>query len=181
MPQSVISGATTVRRARSVAEMSGHGGSPGGPGHHGSLGGHGQGGGQVGQIASKSRQIPIFCISRSNQSHFTQAWPRWLSPTINTMDLLCLTIIGWSLARMGEEEDVILQIPVEICISITNCRAPSKLPMRQRPPGHKSSPPPAKKKSGLGCCSGHFVVIWIILGIVTFGVLLGVVLKFTVS
>ena len=47
MPQSVISGATTVRRARSVAEMSGHGGSPGGPGHHGSLGGHGQGGGQV--------------------------------------------------------------------------------------------------------------------------------------
>ena len=55
VPQSVISGATTVRRARSVAEMSGHGGSPGGPGHHGSLGGHGQGGGQVGQIASKSR------------------------------------------------------------------------------------------------------------------------------
>ena len=53
--------------------------------------------------------------------------------------------------------------------------------MRQRPPGHKASPPPAKKKSGLGCCSGHFVVIWIILGIVTFGVLLGVVLKFTVS
>ena len=50
VPQSVISGATTVRRARSVAEMSGHGGSPGGPGHHGSLGGHGQGGGQVGQI-----------------------------------------------------------------------------------------------------------------------------------
>merc|ERR1711899_348057 len=50
--------------------------------------------------------------------------------------------------------------------------APSKLPMRQRPPGHKASPPPAKKKSGLGCCSGHFVVIWIILGIVTFGVLL---------
>ena len=47
MPQSVISGATTVRRARSVAEMSGHGGSPGGAGHHGSLGGHGQGGGQV--------------------------------------------------------------------------------------------------------------------------------------
>ena len=70
---------------------------------------------------------------------------------------------------------------MEICISITNCRAPSKLPMRQRPPGHKASPPSAKKKSGLGCCSGHFVVIWIILGIVTFGVLLGVVLKFTVS
>ena len=113
VPQSVISGATTVRRARSVAEMSGHGGSPGGPGHHGSLGGPGQGGGQVDQIASKSRQIPIFCIPRSNQSHFTQAWPRWLSPTINTMDLLCLTIIGWSLARMGEEKDVILLIPVK--------------------------------------------------------------------
>ena len=60
-------------------------------------------------------------------------------------------------------------------------RAPHKLPMRQRPPGHKASPPPAKKNQGLGCCSGHFVVIWIILGIVTFGVLLGVVLKFTVS
>ena len=130
---------------------------------------------------SKSRQIPIFCISRSNQSHFTQAWPRWLSPTINTMDLLCLTIIGWSLARMGEEKDVILLIAVKIYFSIKTCRAPSKLPMRQRPPGHKASPPPAKKKSGLGCCSGHFVVIWIILGIVTFGVLLGVVLKFTVS
>ena len=75
VPQSVISGATTVRRARSVAEMSAHGGSPffsffliffmwlplffyfffyfflggspGAPGHHGSLGGHGQAGGQV--------------------------------------------------------------------------------------------------------------------------------------
>ena len=81
--------------------------------------------------------------------------------------------------------------------------APSKLPIRQvgkhfigflifvgllsyhsifqRHPGQKTSPPPAKKQNGLGCCSGHFVVIWIILGIVTFGVLLGVVLKFTVS
>ena len=74
---------------------------------------YGQGGGQVGQIASKSRQIPIFCISRSNQSHFTQAWPRWLSPTINTMDLLCLTIIGWSLERMGEEKDALLLIAVK--------------------------------------------------------------------
>ena len=47
----------------------------------------------------------------------------------------------------------------------------------------KVSPIPSKdgKEKGLGCCSGHFVVIWIILGIVTFGVLLGIVLKFTVS
>ena len=58
--------------------------------------------------------------------------------------------------------------------------APSKLPMREP---KKVSPVPSKdeKKRGLGCCSGHFVVMWIILGIVTFGVLLGIVLKFTVS
>ena len=58
--------------------------------------------------------------------------------------------------------------------------APSKLPIRD---SKKVSPVPSKdeKHSGLGCCSGHFVVMWIILGIVTFGVLLTVVLKFTVS
>jgi hypothetical protein len=58
--------------------------------------------------------------------------------------------------------------------------APSKLPIREQ---KKISPIPSKdgKEKGIGCCSGHFVVIWIILGIVTFGVLLGIVLKFTVS
>ena len=35
--------------------------------------------------------------------------------------------------------------------------------------------------SGLDCCSGHFVVVWIILGIITFGVLLGIILKFTIA
>jgi len=142
VPQSVISGATTVRRARSVAEMSGHGGSPGGPGHHGSLGGHGQGGGQV---EPKSLHASMASLAQSHHQHHGPPMPHHHRMVL------------------GENG------------------APSKLPMRQRPPGHKASPPPAKKKSGLGCCSGHFVVIWIILGIVTFGVLLGVVLKFTVS
>jgi len=143
VPQSVISGATTVRRARSVAEMSGHGGSPGGPGHHGSLGGHGQGGGQV---EPKSLHASMASLAQSHHQHHH-------GPTMPHHHRMVL----------GENG------------------APSKLPMRQRPPGHKASPPPAKKNHGLGCCSGHFVVIWIILGIVTFGVLLGVVLKFTVS
>ena len=69
---------------------------------------------------------------------------------------------------------------LKIFCQFTTPYSPSKLPMRQRS-GPKASPSPVKKSSGLGCCSGHFVVIWIILGIVTFGVLLGVVLKFTVS
>ena len=33
----------------------------------------------------------------------------------------------------------------------------------------------------IGCCSGHFVVVWIILGIITFGILLGIVLRFTIA
>ena len=37
------------------------------------------------------------------------------------------------------------------------------------------------KDDSLACCSGHFVVLWIILGIITFGILLGVVLMFTVA
>ncbi len=62
--------------------------------------------------------------------------------------------------------------------------APSQLPMRDpkymqhgRHPGVKDS----LKDDGLACCSGHFVVLWIILGIITFGILLGVVLMFTVA
>ena len=69
--------------------------------------------------------------------------------------------------------------------------APSHLPIRD----HAKSPMPhAKgdhkdhmgdhdhhKGKGVACCSGHFVVVWIILGIITFGILLGIVLKFTVA
>jgi len=62
--------------------------------------------------------------------------------------------------------------------------APSHLPMRD----HKRSTLPhgtttkeVRKETGIGCCSGHFVVLWIILGIITFGVLLSVVLMFTVA
>ena len=63
--------------------------------------------------------------------------------------------------------------------------APSHLPMRDH---HKRSTLPhgtttkeVRKETGIGCCSGHFVVLWIILGIITFGVLLSVVLMFTVA
>ena len=63
--------------------------------------------------------------------------------------------------------------------------APSHLPIRD----HTKSPMPPKDhkdhmddhKKGVACCSGHFVVVWIILGIITFGILLGIVLKFTVA
>jgi hypothetical protein len=59
---------------------------------------------------------------------------------------------------------------------------PSALPMRD--PKNRSPLPPKDgllKDDGFGCCSGHFVVLWIILGIITFGILLGVVLMFTVA
>ena len=66
--------------------------------------------------------------------------------------------------------------------------APSHLPMRDPkrstlPHGHsaKDSSMSPRKDDGLACCSGHFVVLWIILGIITFGILLGVVLMFTVG
>jgi hypothetical protein len=60
---------------------------------------------------------------------------------------------------------------------------PGRLPTRRSDPSSKkSSPlPSTKEDKTVGCCSGPFVVLWIILGIVTFGVLLGIVLKFTVS
>jgi hypothetical protein len=61
--------------------------------------------------------------------------------------------------------------------------APSALPLRD---GKDRSPLPPKDDKGgngndLDCCSGHFVIVWIILGIVTFGVLLGIILKFTIA
>lgn len=131
VPQSVISGATTVRRARSVAEMSQHGGMPG----------------QQGEQGPKSLHASMASLAQS-QHHGGQG---------------------------GQGQ------PQHHRLVLGENGAPSKLPIRQRPHGNKPSPIPAKKNKGLGCCSGHFVVIWIILGIVTFGVLLGVVLKFTVS
>ena len=78
---------------------------------------------------------------------------------------------------------------------MTENGAPSHLPIRD----HAKSPMPPKgstlgkmdhhhmdhhhvdHKKGVACCSGHFVVVWIILGIITFGILLGIVLKFTVA
>ena len=77
--------------------------------------------------------------------------------------------------------------------------APLHLPMRESKSRQMSPLPPKdggtangstynggvgggnEKDASLACCSGHFVVIWIILGIITFGILLGIVLKFTVA
>ena len=69
---------------------------------------------------------------------------------------------------------------------LTENGAPSQLPMRDI--NKRSTLPHSakdfhgmQKDEGLACCSGHFVVLWIILGIITFGILLGVVLMFTVA
>lgn len=136
VPPSVISGATTVRRARSVAELS----QPGAPhGHH------------------------------YNHSH-----PPTPADTLEPGDRRSLHA---SMASLGHSQ---LSRPAGHRLVMGENGAPSKLPMREQ---KKVSPIPSKdgKEKGIGCCSGHFVVIWIILGIVTFGVLLGIVLKFTVS
>ena len=139
VPPSVISGATTVRRARSVAELSQPGGPAPPPAHHQHGHPHYPGGPDHHmELDRRSLHASMASLGHS------QVGPR-----------------GHRLV-MGENG------------------APSKLPMREP---KKVSPVPSKdeKKRGLGCCSGHFVVMWIILGIVTFGVLLGIVLKFTVS
>ena len=138
VPPSVISGATTVRRARSVAELSQAGPAPG---HH-HHGGH-------------HREAPG---DRQRSLHASMA------------SLGHSQVGGGHHSRPGHHRMVMAENG-----------APSKLPMRDI--GKKVSPVPSKDemKAGLGCCSGHFVVMWIILGIVTFGVLLGIVLKFTVS
>ena len=137
VPPSVISGATTVRRARSVAELSQaahppHGGHAHGPPHPM---GHDQ------DRRSLHASMASLGHSQMGGPHGARGHGRMV------------------MAENG---------------------APSKLPIRDT---KKPSPIPSKdeKKGGLGCCSGHFVVMWIILGIVTFGVLLGIVLKFTVS
>jgi len=134
VPPSVISGATTVRRARSVAELS----QPGGPPHHPHHPHHHYPGPEHMDLDRRSIHASMASLGHSQVGHRGH--------------------------RMVMAEN----------------GAPSKLPMREP---KKASPVPSKdeKKRGLGCCSGHFVVMWIILGIVTFGVLLGIVLKFTVS
>ena len=139
VPPSVISGATTVRRARSVAELSQPGGPPPHPAHH-------------------------------PHHHHHQHYP---GPEHMDLDRRSLHA---SMASLGHSQ---IGHRGHRMVMAEN-GAPSKLPMREP---KKVSPVPSKdeKKRGLGCCSGHFVVMWIILGIVTFGVLLGIVLKFTVS
>ena len=124
VPPSVISGATTVRRARSIAEISNSG----------------------------MYQVP----SMPGTPHLDHK-----------------SFHGSMMIR-GNPKMV-----------LTENGAPSQLPMRD--PKRSTLPHSAKdgtimrKDDGLACCSGHFVVLWIILGIITFGILLGVVLMFTVG
>jgi len=131
VPPSLISGATTVRRARSVAEMS-IGGRPYNTPH------------STGHDMDDRKSFHASMASLGGPSMI-------LSPS-----------------RLGGR------------VVMNEAGAHSNLPQRRR----KVSPLPGKEedeKGGLNCCSGHFVVLWIILGIITFGVLLGIVLKFTVS
>ena len=140
VPPSVISGATTVRRARSVAELSQPGGPAGPPPGH--------------------------------PQHQPQLYP---GPE-HHLDLDRRSLHA-SMASLGHSQ---VGPRGHHRLVMAENGAPSKLPRREP---KKASPVPSKdeKQRGLGCCSGHFVVMWIILGIVTFGVLLGIVLKFTVS
>ena len=138
VPPSVISGATTVRRARSVAEISNHGGylmpPPGTP-----------------HLEAKSFHGSLHAMHMASAPH-TPAMVR--SATLPA----------------GHHRVV-----------LTENGAPSHLPMRD--PKNRS-PLPRKddgKDLGIGCCSGHFVVIWIILGIITFGILLAIILRFTIE
>jgi hypothetical protein len=139
VPPSIISGATTVRRARSVAEISNGGFVPPGTPHmdhksfHGSMHHMNMNGG-----------MPIM-VSR-----------------------------GGTLPGTGR-------------VVVNENGSAAALPMRD--PKNRSPLPPKNDGGrggggggdGLDCCSGHFVVVWIILGIITFGVLLGIILKFTVA
>ena len=143
VPPSVISGATTVRRARSIAEIS-------------NSGGHGM------------YQVP----SMPGTPHLDHK-----------------SFHGSMMIRGGPHGG---QNPKMV---LTENGAPSQLPMRHGGHEHqkRSTLPPGmsakdlhshglvRKNDGLACCSGHFVVLWIILGIITFGILLGVVLMFTVA
>ena len=159
VPASVISMAT-VRRARSVAEVST--GPPGhhtpGPGgyhhhHHGAPSHPGTPGGTVDD--RRSHHVSMGSIPGDPRGG---SLPHGLMPP--------------------------MMRPPNNRVVVGENGAPSQLPTRAP---KKPSPIPAKdgggmkKQQGMGCCSGNFVVIWIILGIITFGILLGIVLKFTVS
>ena len=128
VPPSVISGATTVRRARSIAEISNSG----------------------------MYQVPSM-------------------PGTPHMD------------HKSFHGSMMIRGNPKMVFSAEN-GAPSHLPMRDHsgkrstlPHGSHMTTKEVRKETGIGCCSGHFVVLWIILGIITFGVLLSVVLMFTVA
>ncbi len=136
VPPSIISGATTVRRARSVAEISVNGGfvPPGTP-----------------RLDHKS--------FHGSMHHMN------------------------GMAGMGAAAPVMMRagtLPANARVVVAENGAPSALPMRD-PKNRSPLPPKNEKHDGLDCCSGHFVVVWIILGIITFGILLGIILKFTIA
>ena len=128
VPPSIISGATTVRRARSIAEISNSG----------------------------MYQVP----SMPGTPHLDHK-----------------SFHGSMMIRGRDGNPKMV---------LTENGAPSHLPMRDTkrstlPHSAKDFQGFSHKEEGLACCSGHFVVLWIILGIITFGILLGVVLMFTVA
>lgn len=127
-PSSVISGATTVRRARSVAEISNGGFVPPGTPHLDHKSFHG------------SMHFPVMAN-------------------------------GYPMRGGGMPPNMVV---------LGENGAPSTLPMRD-PKNRSPLPPKDDGDAALDCCSGHFVVIWIILGIITFGILLGIILKFTIA
>ena len=134
VPPSVISGATTVRRARSVTELS-NGGPP------------------YALMAPPTPQL--------DQKSFHGSMHHMAN--------------GGTLARGP---------PSRLVVGENG--APSALPMRiQKLPKGATLPRktngPSKSNDGLECCAGHFVVVWIILGIITFGILLAIILKFTIA
>ncbi len=141
VPPSVISGATTVRRARSVAEISNGGFSLVAPPGVGTP-----------HLDRKSFHGSVHHLPPPPQGHLMRA--ATLPPRL----------------VLGENG------------------TPSHLPMRESKYHHHAngrSPLPHKSDRGdegdVGCCSGHFVVIWIILGIITFGILLAIILRFTIA
>ena len=135
-PPSVISGATTVRRARSVAE-----------------------------------------ISNSGYPLHAPATPHLESKSFHGSMHHVGPVPAATMLRTGS-------LGPHHRLVVTENGAASTLPMRD--PKNRSPLPPkdydnGKDGGGLDCCSGHFVVVWIILGIITFGILLGIILKFTIA
>jgi len=136
VPPSVVSGVTTVRRARSVAEISNGG------------------------FSAPPATPRLNAKSFHGSVHRLQAHHPPLPGAPATLVRGLVPPGRMVLAENG---------------------APSHLPMRD--PKNRSPLPPKGDEvveGGLDCCSGHFVVIWIILGIITFGLLLGIILRFTI-